>query len=327
MTERRGTRAAPRRPAPPFTRSRVNEKSRGERGWAAVGVSRSHPLGPGARRAGRWLTPPSPPPQARLLLLLPLMEVSIREGDLCFKREFRALFSGAPGTGKTTALLDIIANRERLVCGEPFAHIIWCVGEESSLDPNLKKRIPNVRVERGLAFLERLESNSLVIFDDLLATVFDHPLVLDLCIRKSTHDRISLILFSQNLYFQSKFSRTINLALTDIICFLYLRDTSCYETLCRQILGKGYKPLFSALRSHLNERPFNYFWFDLNVKTPYHLRFRALSIEKTRGDGAAAAAPDKIIHQLFLTPDGRHTLSLESKPPVLPPTPPPPPKR
>lgn len=220
--------------------------------------------------------------------------------DLKFKRDFRILCSGPSGSGKTTFVLNILRHRTETFGGQDFDHVFWCVSDLSSVPENLAKVVPNVKIERGLAFLPKIPTNSLCIFDDVISKIYDSEAFLDLAVRRSSHSRISYILLSQNLFFPSRYARTINLSMTYLCLFQFLRDASTYETLCRQIGCRNYRDLHNALTSHLNERPFNCFIIDSHQTTPSFLRFRSIRF-LTEKEAEEENCGNRVQHTVFLT--------------------------
>lgn len=224
----------------------------------------------------------------------------IHPDDLKFKREIRALIAGPSGSGKTSCVLKLLRFRESLFTGESFQQIFWCVSDPSSIPSDLQTILPTVKIIRGLSFVKSIPKNSLIVFDDVISKIYESEDVLDLAVRRSSHEQISFIILSQNLYYQSKYSRTINLSMSYLILFNFLRDNATYETLCRQINCRGYRPLHTALTSHLNEAAYNFFIIDVHPRTAPLLRYRTLTFldeEEARENNCG----DPILHTLFLT--------------------------
>lgn len=227
----------------------------------------------------------------------------IKPEDLLWRRELRALIVGPSGSGKSHVVLKILQYRTLLISGDPFKKIFWVVGEMSSVPAELKAICPDVIVERGLDFLKDVEPDSLIVFDDLVMKLYQSEAIADLAIRRSSHEKISFIIISQNLYYQSKFSRTINLSASMLICFNFFRDSSTYETLCRQLECSSYRLLHKALTSHLRERAHNFFIIDMHPRCHPLLRYRSLDfVDPEENCGVP------FIHTLFLTNDAVHEL-------------------
>lgn len=229
------------------------------------------------------------------------MEIAgFSQNDLCFKRDFRLLISGPSGSGKTSACLQFLRHRDRMFSGNRFEHYYWCVSDPSSVPSDLLQVLPSVKIVRGLSFVKSIPPNSLCVFDDIISKIYDSEDVLDLAVRRSSHEKISFIILSQNLYFQSKYSRTINLSMSYLVLFNYLRDASTYETLCRQIGCRDYRALHTALTSHLNSHPYNYFIIDAHPTTPSALRYRTVAF-LSKQEAEEHHCGDPVVHTLFLT--------------------------
>lgn len=220
------------------------------------------------------------------------MESNLTDQDLKFRTPFRCCVSGVSGSGKSHLILNILSHLPLLIDNPNFNEIIYCVAQPSSAPSNLKTLVPRARIVVGLEFLSSVSRGSLIVFDDLLSDIYSSPEILDLCIRRSGKDNISCFILTQNLFYQSKFARTINLNFTHIIAFLYPRDSNIYSHLCRQVWGKGYQILVNAFLQHLRSGPHRFFIFDFSPKTAYYLRFRTFEFKG-----------NCIEHAFFLTDD------------------------
>lgn len=134
-----------------------------------------------------------------------MVEVDLSCDDLKFKREIRALVCGPSGIGKTTLVLNIIRNREKLFSGEPFKSIYWCVDKLSSIPDNLHKIIPEIQIVKNLDFLKSVPQDSLIIFDDVIFRLYASEEIADLAVRRSSHEKISFFILTQNLFVHIQF--------------------------------------------------------------------------------------------------------------------------
>ena len=226
------------------------------------------------------------------------MEVLLKPEDVKFKKNFRLAVAGASEAGKTSLVLFILENIASLVDGDSFDHIIWSVGDWSSAPRQLTSLLPEVKIEKGLDFLDSIKPNTLIIFDDLISKIYDDPRVVDLTVRRSSKERVSYILITQNLFHQARHARTINLSINYLILFPCQRDMQTYEIVCRQICGgRNFKGIFNALISHLAEEPYKFAIIDLHPRTHPALKFRTFD-----------RIGDKIVHQLFLSPQDKYYL-------------------
>lgn len=236
------------------------------------------------------------------------MEVyGLKETDLLFNLPMRMHLCGPSGVGKSTYCFDLVKNRKRLFSGPSIEHIYWCVGELSSVPTTLKVEIPEVNIVRGLSFLKEVKKNSLCIFDDLVTKLYQTEEIVDLAIRRSGKEFISFIVLSQNVFYQSKYARTINLSMTVLVLFNQIRDSSTLMNLCRQINCREFKAVHTALTSHLNSAPYQSIIIDLHPITHSALRFRAIQFLNEK-EAEERNCGDPIVHFVFLSPESVDSL-------------------
>lgn len=102
-------------------------------------------------------------------------------------------------------------------------------------DIQIISEFPNFR---GLGLLDDPKSKSLVIIDDQLEDSYGSKTLMTVVTRISHHMNISCIVDSQNLYFQSKNSTTINRNFSERIVFFARANRQVAEVLGRQISKK-----------------------------------------------------------------------------------------
>ena len=94
---------------------------------------------------------------------------------------------------------------------------------------------------------------------------------------KGVHNNyLSVFVLTQNLYQQGKFSRTISLNASYIICFNNPRDKEQLIYLGRQMLGSkdSAKVFQEIVKDCFENKPHGYILLDFKQKTPHILRIR-----------------------------------------------------
>ncbi len=95
--------------------------------------------------------------------------------------------------------------------------------------------MPGVKFHEGLPTQDLLKPNSLLILDDVMQQATADPGILQLFTVSVHHRNISVIMLLQNLYFQSKFLRTLNLNSQYLMLFANKRDRQQMSILARQM--------------------------------------------------------------------------------------------
>ncbi len=155
--------------------------------------------------------------------------------DLCFKHPFICIISGPSGSGKSSFCIKLLQNLMSLCTETGFdGGILWCYGESNA--------VLSVDVGRRIKFHEVVPDNfanaankpCLIILDDLLNEVYSK----DVChfFTKGSHYRnIGVVLITQHLFHQAKYSRDISLKAKYIVSLKNTRDKNQFTHLARQV--------------------------------------------------------------------------------------------
>lgn len=190
-----------------------------------------------------------------------------------FVHPFTACVAAPSGSGKSTFVLKFLQHLPELVCGR-IDHVAWCFGQEEALPSEIINN-PLVKTYRGVPTQESgvFKPNTLLILDDLMTTCLNDSSISDLYTKGSRHRKISVIILSQNLLYQSKHARNISLCTRYFILLRNLREKSQFQHLARQIYPENARSLCAAL-NEVWSQPFSYLVIDLEPSTPEALRFR-----------------------------------------------------
>jgi hypothetical protein len=156
--------------------------------------------------------------------------------------------------------------------------IIWCYSEKNAIPKkHLKKIRKKIKYHEGVPDKKILANShgrpALVILDDLLHKAYSDQ-VSDLFTRGSHHRNISVILITQNLFHQTRFSRNISLNSKYFVAVKNLRDKQQFLYLARQIYPEDSNGLYTAYLD-ATEIPHGYIVLDLAQDSHNLLRFRA----------------------------------------------------
>jgi hypothetical protein len=196
--------------------------------------------------------------------------------DPKFKQPFTCIISGPTGSGKTSFCIRFLQNFDRL-CTEPDfgGDIMWYYSEKSAVPSNqldlLGKR---VRIHEGLptTFGHPQGKPSLIILDDLFNQVYSEQ-VCDLFTKGSHHRQVSVILITQNLFYQGKHWRDISLNAKYLVLLKNFRDKTQSTYLARQVHPQNSASLYEAYLDATKE-PHGYFISDFAQDIDNLLTFR-----------------------------------------------------
>lgn len=188
---------------------------------------------------------------------------------MTLKHPFTAIVSGPTGSGKTMFTLKVIEHCKYLISPPPD-QIVWCYGVYQKTFDTVR----NVRFHEGLPDVNDFnrEIKTLLIIDDLMGEVDDR--VSQIFTKGSHHLNISVMFLTQNLFFNNKHSRTMNLNSQYLILFKNPRDAGQISYLARQMFPGKSKFLVDSFKD-ATSRPYGYLFLDLKADTDDNLRVRA----------------------------------------------------
>lgn len=178
------------------------------------------------------------------------------------------LMAGPSMSGKTTFLKKLIKFKKHMF-NVNFKKIIWCYAET-----NAKPDIPDVTFHKGILLNYNNENNDpiLIVLDDLMSDAFNST-VSELFTKGSHHRNTSVILVTQNLFYQTAQSRNISLNAKYIVLFKNPRDKQQFSHLARQIYPENSAELVRVYNDVMRA-PHAYFIIDLTQECNELLRFR-----------------------------------------------------
>ena len=170
-----------------------------------------------------------------------------------FESPSSTLVVGPTMSGKTHLVMKILRNCQRMYTVPP-KRIVYAYGVYQKVFTKLENEVENVTLHEGLPSKELIESigsederdHSVLVLDDLMDEVCKSAEMCALYTRDVHHRRISVITLSQNVYHQSKYSRTISLNMAYMILMKTCRDLQQIHHLSRQRYPSTPKRLLEA---------------------------------------------------------------------------------
>ena len=176
-----------------------------------------------------------------------------------FKTPVRFLIAAASMSGKSTFMIQIIKNADKLFTG-PINQIVWATGNKDYIPKELEA-MPKVTVVEGIPNVESLQPHSFIVLDDLQMDNLKD--ICKLFTVTSHHRNISTFFLVQNLYWTSPLFRTISLNASHIVLFKSIRDKNQIVHLARQVFPEFTKSFMEVYKQATNE-PYSYLIIDLS---------------------------------------------------------------
>jgi len=188
--------------------------------------------------------------------------------DVRFKHPFTCMVAGPTSSGKSVFTFRLITEANKQITPPP-EQIVYCYGEYQTEF----KKYPWVTFKEGLPDVSEFDGSqrTLLILDDLMTKTNND--VSDIFTKISHHRNVSVIFLTQNLFYQTKQSRTMSLNSHYLVLFKNPRDALQVATLGRQMYPNNSKFLVEAFRD-ATEKPYGYLLLDLRADTLEKFRVR-----------------------------------------------------
>lgn len=199
--------------------------------------------------------------------------------DPRFKTPFSCMIVGPSGCGKTYFVKKMLLDCSHVMDAQPGA-IVWIYNSFQPMYAELQKMNKNIKFIKGLpdSFEDEelfpVNQNLLIILDDVIFQASEHPEVVKLFTEFRHHRNWNVIMLTQNVFHQGKFSRTISLNSNYMVLFKNPRDRLQVNILARQIFPSA-KGLFLESFEDATREAHGYLILDLTPTCPEHFRLRS----------------------------------------------------
>lgn len=190
------------------------------------------------------------------------------------KHPSRLLICGPSMSGKTWFTCQLLFNID--IFDKPITKIMWYNSELNALPP--RNKLPfNLEIEFFDKIPEKFENPEnkrlMIILDDMMEDASSSRQISELFTKGSHHRNMTIVLITQNLFHQNKYSRDISLNCSYIIIFKVIRDRSQLGVLFRQMYPENARALMKIYKE-VTQQPHSYLFIDLTQGTNDLLRFR-----------------------------------------------------
>ena len=161
------------------------------------------------------------------------------------------IISGMTGSGKTTWLYKLLTHKNSMF-EEPPRRVMYCYSIWTKLFDDMEKNF-NVEFVQGMPTSEKLKEifdgkHHLVCLDDLQHEVANSKEAEKLFTQLSHHNNLNVIYLNQNLYYQGKCARTLNLNTAYTVLLKNPRNIQQVALLGRQLgMGKLLKEAYATV--------------------------------------------------------------------------------
>jgi hypothetical protein len=154
-----------------------------------------------------------------------------------------------------------------------FREISWCYSEKSAVSQLAETAAGRVCFHLGVPKFDNASGESkLVILDDLLNDVYSKE-VCDLFTKGSRDRNISVILITQHLFHQGRYSHETSVNAKYLVVFKNVRHKIQFAYLTRQMYPENSNSLYQTYLE-ATQKPHGYLLLDLSQDTDDLLRFR-----------------------------------------------------
>ncbi len=188
-----------------------------------------------------------------------------------FIHPFTMTVAGPTASGKTVWTKHVLEHSSTLIQPSPY-RIIWFYRRWQPLYSEMAQTIPNLTFIQGIPhtlheddFIDSRHPH-LLIFDDLMKDATQSKAVCDLYTEGSHHRNLSVINLLQNLYYQGKENRTMNLNSQYLVLFKNPRDRQQVAVLARQMYPQRWQYFMDKFQE-ATSKPYGCLLIDLKQET------------------------------------------------------------
>lgn len=195
------------------------------------------------------------------------------EFDPRLKVPFSCLMVGPSGCGKTYFVKSVLENCEHVMNTVP-ENIVWIYTSFQPMYGELQKMNKKIKFIEGLPDSFEDFEDTLIILDDVIFQASDHSEVVKIFTQYRHHKNMSVMMLTQNVFHQGKYSRTISLNCNYMVLFKNPRDKLQMNILGRQIFPSQKTFFLESFEDATRDR-YGYLILDLTPSCPERYRVRS----------------------------------------------------
>jgi len=203
--------------------------------------------------------------------------------DVRLQTPYNCMVAASSGCGKTTLVKNLLQLRSQIFTEDPEKVFLFYNNDQLIYDEMLREGLIDQKIDVNdnfptLDYLSTLVEpfkngkGSLIVFDDLIADLTD-DFIKVIC-NMGHHLRCSIILMTQNLFFNHKVFRTLSLNMHYMFLMTNERDKQQISNLGRQVCPNNPNFLVDVY-SAAASRPYEYLLLDFRVDQNKKVRLRS----------------------------------------------------
>ena len=184
------------------------------------------------------------------------------KSPLVFFAPTTVMVVGSSGTGKTSLVSKILLGQSRMFDTPPI-HIYYHYGVFQEGFELLEQKIPNITFISGLPTESHLENiflkkvHQIIVIDDLMNETLSDDTCEQLFLKNSSHNYVTVIYMSHNLFCPGRYARSIFLNCKEFILFRNMKDLNQVKNFSRrlghsQAIMDAYKDAVSLNHGYLH---------------------------------------------------------------------------
>jgi len=203
--------------------------------------------------------------------------------DVRFQHPCNIMVSSSSGSGKTTLVKNILSLRTQILTQDPEKVFLFYNNDQLIYDEMLREGLIDEKIDASnnfptLDYLTTLVApfkkgrGSLVVFDDLISDLTED--FIKIICNMGHHEKTTIILLTQNLFFNHKVFRTLSLNMHYMFLMCNERDKQQVANLGRQVCPNNPNFLVQVY-SAAASRPYEYLLLDFRVDQNKKVRLRS----------------------------------------------------
>lgn len=202
--------------------------------------------------------------------------------DIRFKTSFNCIVCGPSGSGKTTWVRNLLQLKEHLFTNVPAKTFLFYsmpqmiytdMKSEGLINEmfNVNDAFPTLETIQALVHPYKSQG-TIVIFDDMVTTLT--PDFERIFLNLSHHENASVILLSQNMFYNDKIYRNLSLNSHYFVLMKNGRDQQQVSILAKQICPTNSRYILDAY-ADATRFPFSYLILDFRSESPPTIKLRS----------------------------------------------------